>query len=109
MYQDLPASCKMVKQPGECCAKPNCTNQAGATCVYKGKYYTQGQTWEDGCDYKCTCMDASKSFYQCTLKCLQWQLPKVCNMLAPPAGKCCPIPNCPPGYVINYPPNYVQE
>ncbi|XP_071091876.1 uncharacterized protein [Haliotis cracherodii] len=109
VYQDLPASCKMVKQPGECCAKPNCTNPAGATCFYKGKYYTQGQTWDDGCDYKCTCMDASKSFYQCTLKCLQWQLPKVCNMLAPPAGKCCPIPNCPPGYVINYPPNYVQE
>ncbi|XP_046585152.1 uncharacterized protein LOC124292144 [Haliotis rubra] len=109
VYKDLPTGCKMVKKPGECCAKPNCTGPGGASCLYKGNYYTQGQTWEDGCDFKCKCVDASKGYYQCDLKCLQWQLPKVCSMLAPPAGKCCPVPHCPDGYVINYPPNYVQE
>lgn len=24
-------------------------------CLYKNKTYTRGQTWMDGCDYKCTC------------------------------------------------------
>lgn len=35
-------------------------------CVYKGVQYTQGQRWDDGCTYKCECIDASAGKYKCT-------------------------------------------
>lgn len=35
-------------------------------CVYKGKSYTQGQRWQDGCDYECVCDDAMTGHYMCT-------------------------------------------
>ena len=28
-------------------------------CVMNGKYYTPGQTWDDGCDKKCVCEDGT--------------------------------------------------
>lgn len=34
-------------------------------CVYKGVYYTQGQTWDDGCDKRCRCEDVMKGYYTC--------------------------------------------
>lgn len=34
-------------------------------CVYKQKIYNQGETWNDGCDYTCECMDATTGFYEC--------------------------------------------
>ena len=34
--------------------------------MYKGKSYGQYQTWEDGCDYKCECIDAQRGQYRCT-------------------------------------------
>lgn len=34
-------------------------------CVYNGKQYQQGQSWYDGCSYKCTCEDAEKGVYRC--------------------------------------------
>jgi len=27
-------------------------------CVYKGSSYSQGQHWQDGCNYNCECDDA---------------------------------------------------
>ena len=36
-----------------------------AVCAYKSKMYFQGQTWKDGCQYQCTCIDASKGLYSC--------------------------------------------
>ena len=35
-------------------------------CVYNGKSYTQGQTWQDGCQYDCECVDAMTGQYRCT-------------------------------------------
>lgn len=35
-------------------------------CVYKGVIYNQGNTWTDGCDYSCECIDAEKGLYKCT-------------------------------------------
>lgn len=35
-------------------------------CVYKGKAYTQGQTWDDGCQFRCTCVDQNRGQYRCT-------------------------------------------
>jgi hypothetical protein len=37
-------------------------------CEYKGVRYTQNQTWEDGCDYNCKCVDAVMGRYECTEK-----------------------------------------
>ena len=37
-------------------------------CVYKGQQYAQGQTWEDGCDYTCECVDAHIGQYKCNEK-----------------------------------------
>ena len=34
-------------------------------CVYKGVYYTQGQTWDDGCSKKCRCEDVNTGYYSC--------------------------------------------
>jgi len=35
-------------------------------CMYKGRIYTQGQKWDDGCDYSCECTDATQGLYTCT-------------------------------------------
>ena len=35
-------------------------------CVYKGQEYSQGQKWQDGCDYNCECVDAPNGQYKCT-------------------------------------------
>ena len=34
-------------------------------CVYQGATYVQGQTWDDGCTFRCRCDDASKGLYIC--------------------------------------------
>ena len=34
-------------------------------CVYKGKSYSQGQQWYDGCDYKCVCENGAQGLYTC--------------------------------------------
>ncbi|XP_041376889.1 uncharacterized protein LOC121389360 [Gigantopelta aegis] len=105
---NVPPHCHLVKKPGSCCSVAKC-DQSHDGCFYKNHFYTQGQIWEDGCDYRCRCEDAQRGFYQCKTKCLQWQLPSQCHLASPPAGKCCPVPTCPPGYIINYPPGYKQE
>lgn len=37
-----------------------------AVCVYRQKKYVQGQSWADGQDYHCSCIDASIGEYKCT-------------------------------------------
>jgi len=39
-----------------------------AMCVYKGTAHQQGDSWDDGCDYTCTCTDGAKGLYTCTTK-----------------------------------------
>ena len=34
-------------------------------CAYKGQIYSQGQKWDDGCQYKCECIDALRGRYKC--------------------------------------------
>ncbi|XP_033755260.1 putative per-hexamer repeat protein 5 isoform X5 [Pecten maximus] len=79
-------------------------------CAYKGQVYQQGQTWKDGCDYRCTCTDGTQGRYSCQQLCVQWDhLPSVCQMMPPAAGKCCRTPNCPSYVQLNYPDNYHPE
>jgi len=112
VWNNLPVGCTLQKKPGECCASPQCPNNLNPanSCVYKGDYHAEGQTWKDGCDYKCTCMDGKTGFYQCSTLCLTWSnLPPTCHMEPAPAGMCCQTPKCPANVQISYPPGYVQQ
>ncbi|XP_033755713.1 kielin/chordin-like protein [Pecten maximus] len=116
-FTNLPQGCTLVKKPGECCALPDCGNytlpgsgQGSGFCYYKGQMHGQGEQWNDGCDYKCTCQDATTGTYRCTDRCYKWNLPAgLCTLDPAPAGKCCPVPNCSSQVVLQYPPGYVQE
>lgn len=35
-------------------------------CEYKGLQYTTGQKFDDGCQYKCECLDGMTGAYKCT-------------------------------------------
>ncbi|XP_067651785.1 CCN family member 2-like [Haliotis asinina] len=85
----------------------NVVRQTG--CYYKSVTHQQGEQWLDGCDYMCTCVDASVGKYQCNTVCLQWNLPPECQLLDAPPGKCCKVPQCPNGWTINYPEGYVPR
>ena len=34
-------------------------------CFYKGALYSQGENWQDGCDFNCTCEDGTTGQYFC--------------------------------------------
>ncbi|XP_078338507.1 uncharacterized protein LOC111134355 isoform X1 [Crassostrea virginica] len=110
LYYNLPSMCTLVKKDGECCLQPVCNfnpsvshfnNTAMATtatgipvCAYKSKMYFQGQTWKDGCQYQCTCIDASKGLYSCEQLCPSYSiLPAGCHLQKTP-GSCCQTPSC---------------
>jgi hypothetical protein len=125
-YPPLPSNCTMVTDPNDqCCQIPNCFNPNTVTqtgvqgtitgsnlpntnnpytptgtrnvCVYNGKMYTQGQTWDDGCSYTCECLDATKGLYKCTDKCQKFPpMPSYCRMVQDPNNKCCQTPLCNP-------------
>jgi len=121
-YTNLPPGCKLQKVPGDCCATPDCGSQLVSTikpivfvggaafCSYKGQYYTQDQTWNDGCSQSCTCTNADQGMYSCRAVCLNWNnLPAVCNLEDAPPGLCCQQPRCPSGIVITIPKAYKDE
>ncbi|OWF53570.1 Cartilage matrix protein [Mizuhopecten yessoensis] len=74
-------------------------------CDYRGKLYTQGQTWEDGCDYNCVCEDSRSGLYRCIERCNHFgNLPQpYCYLKQDPANPCCKIPYC------DFPVNYVTN
>jgi hypothetical protein len=37
-------------------------------CIYHGQAYNEGQSWDDGCKFVCTCEDGSTGMYKCTSK-----------------------------------------
>ncbi|XP_013383816.1 mucin-19 [Lingula anatina] len=63
-------------------------------CYYNGRIYSQGENWNDGCDYQCTCEDAIRGFYRCTEMCVTYpDLPSTCKLVNV-IGQCCPTVNC---------------
>ncbi|KAH3867360.1 uncharacterized protein LOC127867513 [Dreissena polymorpha] len=121
-YINVPQGCTMQKTAGECCEHPVC--HSGSTnfttlnytaailitkCAYKNKTYEQDAKWRDGCDYECTCIDASRGYYRCTSLCYTWNLPQQCHLADPAPGKCCQTPSCPPQYTIKFPPGYIEN
>ncbi|KAL4234207.1 hypothetical protein ACF0H5_005860 [Mactra antiquata] len=88
---------------------PVTTFMQSSGCVYKQQVHQEGETWDDGCDYICTCKNGATGAYSCELMCLTWNLPAACSLDPPPPGKCCQVPNCPPSLPIHFPNGYVQH
>ena len=62
-------------------------------CQYKGKLYKQGDVWQDGCQYNCSCVNATLGYYICRSLCPSYVgLPHAC--LVTVAGQCCPRLDC---------------
>lgn len=55
--------CKTFLALGSTCNLPFFLTEA---CIYKGVAYNQGDKWDDNCQYKCECIDASRGQYRCT-------------------------------------------
>ncbi|GFS00178.1 collagen alpha-4(VI) chain [Elysia marginata] len=70
-------------------------------CMYEGRLYTEGQTWYDACDFKCTCVDGLTNSYTCLTRCPQYPGDfSACSQVADPEDpQCCSVPSC-PGLVI---------
>ena len=52
-----------------CCIFSRCLNifpLCSSGCYYRGVVYQKGQTWQDGCDYNCVCVDDMSGQYSCT-------------------------------------------
>ncbi|XP_060567789.1 mucin-2-like isoform X2 [Ruditapes philippinarum] len=119
VYSQIPPGCKLVQ--GHCCPTIDCpfsTQQPPITitwnykafCTYKGQYYTQAQTWNDGCSQSCTCTDADRGMYSCRAVCLNWNnLPSICHLEDPAPPLCCQQPKCPSGVIINIPKAYKDQ
>ncbi|WAR12448.1 SAS-like protein [Mya arenaria] len=80
------------------------TTSAPKMCIYKGMQYSEGQQWFDGCDFKCTCVNAMVGYHQCSPRCPQFfNVPAGCTEVPDPNDPaCCKVPQCiptpPPGF-----------
>ncbi|XP_076113279.1 uncharacterized protein LOC143080963 [Mytilus galloprovincialis] len=77
---------------------PNALQEA---CIYKNNVYKQGMSWDDECNYVCTCLNGQKGLYRCISKCPAYPaLPSYCKKNMVP-GQCCPVLSCDiPGFGI---------
>ncbi|XP_033756389.1 titin-like isoform X7 [Pecten maximus] len=58
-------------------------------CQYKDQYLNLTQTYKDGCDVRCTCLDNIRNTVVCTDVCPTWtSTPSECH-LEKVAGECC--------------------
>ncbi|XP_013410815.1 uncharacterized protein LOC106173996 isoform X2 [Lingula anatina] len=110
---NLPPQCTLVTDPKEACCKiPQCSGtgsvattvqprpQSGDYCYYKGRYYQQGQTWDDGCASRCRCEDAQAGFYSCSNRCPTYpSIPYWCRLVTDPKDSCCRVPSCNPDLI----------
>ncbi|XP_053401477.1 uncharacterized protein LOC123550590 isoform X2 [Mercenaria mercenaria] len=68
---------------------------SGRGCAYNGKVYMQGQTWDQGCTYRCECVDASAGQYRCTERCTAYtNIPPQCSLITDPSDSCCKTIKC---------------
>ncbi|KAJ8302801.1 hypothetical protein KUTeg_019197 [Tegillarca granosa] len=43
----------------------NSFNNTRKECIYKGQVYSQGQEWNDGCNFNCRCTNGEKGQFVC--------------------------------------------
>ncbi|XP_065928421.1 putative epidermal cell surface receptor [Magallana gigas] len=78
-------------------------------CVHKEQQYTNGQTWQDGCDYNCECIDQATGRYKCTERCPSFPVKPSCFMVPSQTDNCCKVQYCPPQPYPHPPPQYHQR
>ncbi|XP_052786256.1 cell death abnormality protein 1-like, partial [Mya arenaria] len=77
---------------------------SGRGCVYKSNTYGQGATWDDGCQYRCECLDATAGQYRCTERCPAYvNLPPQCSLQTDPHDHCCKTVHCDYNMVVTTP------
>lgn len=72
------------------------SSQMAGMCLYHGKDYKEGERWNDGCTYECSCMDAAKNLVVCTERCSRWEISAgltACKMVKED-NECCPRLEC---------------
>ncbi|GFO23767.1 collagen alpha-4(vi) chain, partial [Plakobranchus ocellatus] len=75
--------------------QPQQPNGPGST-GYSSQTYQQSQDFDDGCLYKCTCVDALYGKFRCTERCAKYKnLPPSCRLVEDPNDICCQVPECP--------------
>ncbi|XP_036358133.1 uncharacterized protein LOC115210527 [Octopus sinensis] len=121
-YSHVPSKCTMKPDPldSKCCKFPQCgdnttvpsgfrgskngfgrsnvpTTIYKGVCMYNSKVYKQGETWEDGCDYTCECIDASKNQFRCRPRCVRYyDIPSNCREVNSTQDHCCSSLECKP-------------
>ncbi|GAB1606676.1 uncharacterized protein LOC115210527 [Argonauta hians] len=121
-FSHLPQKCVFQPDPldSQCCKFPQCGDNTTlptgikgtkkgfgkshvpstiykGVCLYKSKVYKQGDTWNDGCDYSCECIDASKNEFRCTSRCNRYNdIPSNCREVNSTTDQCCTTVECTP-------------
>ncbi|XP_035828904.1 uncharacterized protein LOC101847773 [Aplysia californica] len=66
-------------------------------CFMKRRVYRQGESWDDGCSYRCTCEDEVTGDYSCDERCPPLpDLPSTCSLVVDPRDSCCQVASCTP-------------
>jgi hypothetical protein len=75
---------------------PGPNNQTPNKCVFRRIEYNQGDSWFDGCDKKCECINATTGQYQCSNRCTKYPdvLPSQCQLFPIPGDQCCEQLEC---------------
>ncbi|KAL8615546.1 hypothetical protein ACOMHN_016123 [Nucella lapillus] len=71
-------------------------SQADGMCLYHGKDYKEGDRWNDGCTYECSCMNSAQNIVVCTERCTRWELSAsltACKLVQED-NECCPRLEC---------------
>ena len=71
------------------------TGQLRDKCVRNNKMYNQGDSWTEGCQYNCSCLDARSGYFECVPLCPTFEnLPAQCQLEPARPGSCCKQPKC---------------
>ncbi|WAR30009.1 LOW QUALITY PROTEIN: hypothetical protein MAR_003577 [Mya arenaria] len=76
---------------------------SGRGCVYKSNKWRLA-TWDDGCQYRCECLDPTAGQYRCTERCPAYvNLPPQCSLQTDPHDHCCKTVHCDYNMVVTTP------
>ena len=66
-----------------------------AGCVDRNQTYQPGQTWYDGCEYKCWCSDSKEILCEPRCKIITENVDSSCELMLDPTDSCCQTMVCP--------------
>ena len=74
---------------------PPVTQTSSAGCVDRNETYAPGQTWYDGCEYKCWCSDNKEILCEPRCKIITENVDSSCSLMVDPLDSCCQTMVCP--------------